>query len=137
AVWPMTERCPRAATLWHDFRHKTAKVACKDLHNPVLASNFEGNVETIPGGDQMVGWGQQPYFTQFNSRGKMVFDGRFTAPINSYRAYRFRWTGFPTTQPRVATKGGKKTITVYASWNGSNVVKNWRVLGGASPQSLR
>ena len=84
----------------------------------------------------MIGWGQQPYFTEFNSRRRMVFDGRFIAPINSYRAYRFRWTGTPATQPAVAATGGKRT-TVYASWNGSNLVKTWRVLGGSSPQSLR
>jgi hypothetical protein len=132
---PRIHRQSRGLTLHLNFRHMTATVVAEDLHNPALVSNFEGNDQQLPGGGQMIGWGQQPYFTEFNSRGRMVFDGHFVGPINSYRAYRFRWTALPATQPAVAATGGRRT-TVYASWNGANVVKTWRVLGGSSAKSL-
>ena len=41
----------------------------QDVHSPALAASFEGNVQELPGGDDFVGWGQQPYFTEYDSRG--------------------------------------------------------------------
>lgn len=106
-------------------------------HTPALSTNFEGNVQVLPNGGVFIGWGQQPYFTEFNSAGKMVFDAHFTVPTSSYRAYRFPWSGQPLTQPAIALGSGSNGATdVYASWNGATDVAKWRVLGGASASTL-
>ena len=34
--------------------------------------------QVLPNGDVFVGWGQQPYFTEFNASGQQIFDARFT-----------------------------------------------------------
>ena len=84
-----------------------------------------------------VGWGQQPYFTEFNAAGKQMFDARFTSNTSSYRAYRFPWTGQPTTPPSIAAGANNDTTTeVWASWNGATTVSSWRVLAGPSAGSL-
>jgi hypothetical protein len=114
----------------------TAKLQTQYVHSPRLRANFEGNLQQLPGGDILLGWGQQPYFTEFSADGKLVLDGRFVDDNSNYRAYRFPWTGRPLTQPAVAASAGR-TPTVYASWNGSTDVASWRVLGGSSSHTLR
>jgi Arylsulfotransferase (ASST) len=127
----------RALFIRVDTIHRTVRLVRAIDHSPKLTSNFEGNVQLLANGDSFVGWGQQPYFTEYNSRGRTVFDARFVDENNSYRAYRFPWNGAPLTPPAVAaSKSGKNTI-VYASWNGATSVASWRVLAGAAPTSLR
>ena len=75
--------------------------------------------------------------TEFNSRGRPVFDARFVGANSSYRAGRFMWRGMPVTRPSIATGTSRGATTVYASWNGATQVAGWRVLGGASASGLR
>jgi hypothetical protein len=114
----------------------TATVAYQRDHSPPLLSSYEGNDEQLPDQDEFVGWGQEPYFSQYNSQGQLVFDGRFVDANISYRAFRFQWTGTPATLPAVVTArhGGK--MTVYVSWNGATNVVSWRVFGGSIASRL-
>lgn len=115
----------------------TARLVIQDDHAPSLLADFEGNVQQLPNYDDFVGWGQQPWFSQYDQRGRLVLDGRFVGGTSSYRAYRFRWTGTPPTIPAIAAgRSGADTI-VYASWNGDTAVTAWRVLSGASSGALR
>ena len=82
-----------------DGQEKTATLVAQDLHAPALTASFEGNVQELRDGDEFVGWGQQPYFSEFDSSGQMVFDGRFVGNNSSYRAYRYPWIGTPRTPP--------------------------------------
>ena len=126
----------RAITIHLDSKTKTATLQTQDLHSPALAAAFEGNVQELPGGDDFVGWGQQPYFSEYNSKGQVDFDGRFVGNNSSYRAYRFPWIGKPATSPSVSVSTSGATTNVYVSWNGATQVASWRVLGGASATSL-
>jgi hypothetical protein len=85
-----------------------------------------------------VGWGQQPYFSEFNAAGQEVFDARFTSNTSSYRAYRLGWSGQPTTPPSIAVAPNNDATTeVWASWNGATTVSSWQVLAGDSPSSVK
>src|SRR5205085_74258 len=98
---------------------------------------YEGNLQVLPGGGSVVGWGQQPFFTEFGARGRTVLDAKFVAPTSSYRVYAFpSWAGTPAGPPAVAATNSGPTTTVYASWNGSTQTAWWSVLGGAKPGSL-
>jgi hypothetical protein len=121
-----------------DFHTHTARAVATYRHVPPLAVGAEGNVQQLPNDDAFIGWGESPYFSEFTPGGQMVFDARFVANDASYRAYRFAWTGRPTTTPAIAVMGGRgSTRTVYASWNGATAVSAWRVLGGNAPGLLR
>ena len=73
----------------------------------------------LPNGDVLVGWGSEPYYTEFRNDGTLVLDAEF-AEGQSYRAFRFPWIGTPTEVPAVAvSRDGVGHLTVYASWNGS------------------
>jgi hypothetical protein len=126
----------RGLVLVLDFKHKTAKLALQDTHSPPLIADFEGNFQPLPGLNAFVGWGQQPYFTEFDRGGRIVLDGRFVSNTSSYRAYRFQWTGTPAVPPAVVTRTSRGTTTVYVSWDGATAVSFWRVLGGSNATGL-
>jgi len=126
----------RGITVHLDQKDMTATLVDQELHAPALAASFEGNVQELPGGDDFVGWGQQPYFSEFDPHGQVVFDGRFVGNNSSYRAYRFPWIGTPTTLPSVAASTAGASTNVYVSWNGATKVASWRVFAGASEDAL-
>lgn len=115
----------------------TARQVAQHVHTPQVSANFEGNFQQLPNRDDFIGWGQQPYFSEYDPRGRLVFDGHFVDFVASYRAYRFPWTGVPRTSPAVAASNSARTTTVYASWNGATNVSGWRVIGGPSPTALK
>jgi hypothetical protein len=116
---------------------RTATLTGEYFHHPGLTADFEGSAQALAGGDTFVGWGQQPYFSEFDPTGKLDFDAHFVAPTSSYRAYRLPWAGHPVTFPAVAAAHGRRNATtVYASWNGATDVASWRVLAGPSATKL-
>ena len=127
----------RAVALRLDTVHHTAVLAADFTHSPSLLSHYEGGVEPLADGDDFVGWGEQPYFTEFNPAGQIVLDGRFGDGNTTYRAFRSPWTGTPHTRPVLAMSSKDGHSTVYASWNGATLVTTWRVLTGPSPRALK
>jgi hypothetical protein len=117
--------------------NNTATLLQQFDHSPAISANFEGNAQPLPNGDTFVGWGQQPYFSEFNANGQEIFDARFTSNTSSYRAYRMGWTGQPNTPPSIAAAANNDaTSDVWASWNGATTVASWQVLAGPSTRSL-
>jgi hypothetical protein len=134
---PAVHAQSRAITLRIDRRQRTAKLVRADTHYPALLANYEGDTQRLEDGGDFVGWGEQPYFTEFDRSGRIVLDGRFVDANSSYRVFRFPWRGTPDTPPSVAGSVSGPRMTVYASWNGATEVRTWRVLGGTSPSTLR
>src|SRR6185437_6606884 len=103
---------------------------------PPLLATSQGSMQVLDGGGAFVGWGSEPYYTQFAANGTEVLDGRF-ATGTSYRAFRYPWTGRPATRPSVALERPVgRPAAVYASWNGATDVTSWRVLGGPSSAAM-
>jgi hypothetical protein len=133
---PYVHSQSRALELRLDVNRRTATVAAQRLHSPPLLAAFEGDDQQLSDADEFVGWGQQPYFSQFNAKGKQVFDGRFVGSNLTYRAYRFAWSGRPATPPAFAVSRHGRKMTVFASWNGATGVAAWRVFGGKRPSKM-
>jgi hypothetical protein len=134
---PPTVRAGRAIRVSLNGANDTATLVSQYTHTPALKTNFEGNVQVLSNGDVFVGWGQQPYLTEFSASGQTLFDARFTSNTSSYRAYRMSWAGQPNTPPSVAVAPNNDgTTEVWASWNGATTVASWQVLAGPSPGSL-
>ncbi|HEY2160319.1 MAG TPA: arylsulfotransferase family protein [Solirubrobacteraceae bacterium] len=127
----------RALKLRLDLKRKTATGVWQHEHSPPLLSQFEGNYQQLPDADDLVGWGQQPFFTEYDPHGQLIVDGRFVGTTSSYRVYKFPWQGQPQKPPDAAASTSGKTTTVYASWNGATTVSGWRVLSGPSATVLR
>jgi hypothetical protein len=127
----------RGLDLWLSFRNHTAWVGSQWLHSPSLLADFEGNVQQLATAFHLVGWGEEPYFTEYDRRGRVILDGHFVSQTSSYRAYRFAWSATPSTPPALVGSASGGTMTLYASWNGATNVASWRLLGGASATALQ
>jgi hypothetical protein len=103
-----------------------------------LKAGSQGNVQPLASGNLFLGWGSEPWFSEFGSTGQLLFDARMPNGDQSYRAYRFPWTGTPAGAPSIAASAPSSSgpVTVYASWNGATQVASWRVLGGPSAHQL-
>lgn len=106
-------------------------------HHPALSSGSQGNIQQLANQNMFVGWGPEPYFSEYSASGQLLFDAHLHGSYESYRGYRFPWTGTPAGAPLVAAApaaGGR--VSVYASWNGDTLTASWQVLAGSSPGTL-
>lgn len=115
-----------------DMASHTATLVQRYTSPDVAQAPSQGDTQLLPGGDVFVGWGQQEAVSQFTRDGSLVFEARFPKKDNSYRAYRFPWSGHPLSKPAASATGS----AVYASWNGATAVASWRVLTGVSAGRL-
>jgi hypothetical protein len=131
---PKLRKQSRGLVLRVDERHRTVALVHSFVHTPPLVAVDQGNMQRLPNGHYLVGWGHQPYVTEFGPHGKPLLDLRFgRSGVDSYRAYRFAWVGRPHSKPSIAVDGD----TLYVSWNGATEVRSWQLLGGPDKKKLR
>ncbi len=104
--------------------------------SPSVLATSQGNVQVMPDGNTLVGWGSAQYLSEFDRSGHQRFSAHFYAPIGSYRDYRAQWYGQPSGTPYAAAAATSSGTTLYASWDGATDVAAWQVLAGPSPTSL-
>ncbi len=127
----------RAIVLQVDEQARTATLVRAFEHPAPLLARSQGNVQVLPGGNVLVGWGDAGYVSEFAANGKVVFDATYPAAGQSYRNYRLAWTGRPADPPAVAAVSGPGgSVTVFASWNGATEVATWDVHAGPSAGAL-
>ncbi|HEV2922399.1 MAG TPA: arylsulfotransferase family protein [Solirubrobacteraceae bacterium] len=116
------------ARLIHTYQHPG---------NPLVADS-QGNMQTLPDGNVVIGWGSVPSVSELGNAGELLFDAHTPPGYSSYRAFRFPWTGHPLGQPQVSARllAAKDSTAVFASWNGASEIDSWRVLAGTSPSAL-
>jgi len=120
-----------------DEENMTAELAEKPyVHPDGLLAPSQGNMQITDNGNRLVGWGSQPWFTEFTPDGEVQLLGTYYARNSSYRTYRGDWTGKPTDRPAVATSATGNGATVWVSWNGATEVTDWRVLSGPDADNL-
>jgi hypothetical protein len=102
-----------------------------------LVSGTQGNQQFLSNGNVFMGWGQQPFYSEYSKTGKLLLSVRLPDPDESYRAFRQVWHGFPTTKPAAAARVSGRNTRVYASWNGATEVNAWRILAGSSSHRLK
>jgi hypothetical protein len=95
-------------------------------------SEYMGDTQPLQNGNTFIGWGSEPYFTEYGPAGKRLLEARFPGNDLSYRTLREPWIGEPLTDPTGAARQAGGATTVYASWNGATEVASWRVLAGSS-----
>ena len=107
------------------------------------ASFAMGNVQRLPNGNSLIGWGAlTPTLTEVTPGGEKAFEmmlGPYEDPDwlgATYRAFRFPWEGAPTTRPRLVARPEMTETAVYYSWNGATAVDAWRLYGGSAPDDL-
>lgn len=133
---PAREAESRALVERIDPADRTATLVRAYLPPGGLLAGALGSVETLPGGDVVVGWGTAPVFTEYSRAGSLLYEASLPAGDDSYREYRDPWSATPTTRPAVVLSGSGASTVVNVSWNGATAVRSWRVLGGSTRRSL-
>ena len=128
----------RGIVLELDEEAMSATLVAEYTHPEKVFSDTQGNVQVLPNGNAFVGWGSEPFFSEFSHDGRLLFDASFPPELESYRAFRFPWKGYPQNDPAVTAElGPDDEMTLYASWNGATEVATWEVLVGPSPDRLK
>jgi hypothetical protein len=122
---------------------RTATLVKRYEHPDAVVAQSQGNALPLSNGGFFVGWGQVNRMTEFNAEGDVVFDATHTGDqsesfgvISSYRAFKGAWNGVPSGKPAIASQAAGAGATVWASWNGSQAVRQWRVLTGPDANGL-
>lgn len=109
------------ATLYH--RHKRPDGGL---------SQAKGNVQYLPNGNILGGWGENAYVTEYSKPGgKIVYEASFASTrFANYRAYKMEFTAHPNSIPdtkafATANARGELTTSIYVSWNGATEVVQW------------
>ncbi len=128
----------RGVVLRTDEANRTVTLERQYVHPLALLATSQGSVQVLPNGNVFVGWGAEPYFSEFAPDGTLLFDATFPAAKQSYRSFRFDWLGTPTEMPALAVDpvpGG--AVHASVSWNGSTEVASWELLAGERADALR
>jgi Arylsulfotransferase (ASST) len=100
-------------------------------------STSQGNMQLLPNSNILIGWGSEPFISEFSREGELLFEAHFPPGGESYRAFRFTWSGQPTDEPALAVEQGPDDkLKLYASWNGATEVATWEVLAGPRQSRL-
>jgi hypothetical protein len=125
----------RGLILQLDHRRHRATLVRQFARSTSTSAQSEGSLQRLPGGNVFVGFGSEPFFSEFSSRGKLLLDASLPQDDGTYRTYRFPWSAKPKTKPVIVAQrhGG---VSLYASWNGATRVAKWQFLAGQSGGSL-
>jgi hypothetical protein len=115
----------------------TATLVSSFVHPTALLAASQGDFQPLAGGNWFVGWGQEPFFSEFSPEGEDLFDAHLPARYQSYTVLKFPWSGQPKTAPALAIDPSTHPISAYVSWNGATEVAGWRLLGGSSESKLQ
>lgn len=131
-----------------------------------IASFRKGGMQVLENRNVLLGFGNQPAFTEYASNGTILWDVRMGPVMTSYdretadnyRSYKFNWTGTPYWGPKIAAgprvgnwsqmmaparKDGKwyewanaTMDSAYFSWNGATELKTWMLFAADHPLEL-
>lgn len=118
----------RGMLLSIDQDAKTAKLIQDFTNKNQTFGEFMGSAQAIDPSNEttnfMLGYGSEPYFAELDHEGNVLLDVQLAlSDVTSYRVYRQKWEGKPTTDPDMSLNG----THVYFSWNGATEVETWEV----------
>jgi len=134
---PAEEKQSRALILGVDTKamHVTLRKAYVHPGRRMVAGAM-GNAQLLADGRMFVGWGTEPFFSEFAPDGRLLLDGSLGRGAPSYRAFTDHWAGRPAEPPAAAARHRAGGATVYASWNGATDVGSWTFFAGKTASSM-
>lgn len=111
----------------------TAELVQTYIHPSGILSTSQGSMQTLPNGNVLLGYGFNGVVTEFSPTGTALCDAFFEAltyigsgDVQSYRAFKNHWTGYPNTPPDLVLRNG----VFYVSWLGATEVREWELRSG-------
>lgn len=123
----------RALVLDVDLTARRVRLAHSYASPSRLLTSSMGNAQLLPDGHLFVGFGNDPYSTEFAPDGRVVANLEMPEGQHSYRAYRLAWQALGEGRPAAAVRARRDgRLRLYASWNGATEVARWRVLASSA-----
>jgi hypothetical protein len=94
---PVIESPSRGLKMFLNMGKMRAELIQEYLPRPYMEVGSQGSVQVLPNGNVFVGWGADPYYSEYTADGKLFYEARLPTGINSYRAFRSPWTATPAT----------------------------------------
>jgi hypothetical protein len=133
-----TDKESHGLVLKLDEDKMTATLERSYAHPDKWRAASQGNMQLLLHDNVFMGWGSESVFSEFDSDGELIFDASFPPRVESYRAFRFPWSGHPSDPPAaVAERASKDEVKIYASWNGATEMAAWQALAGPDPERLK
>jgi hypothetical protein len=126
----------RALVIALDTDNMRATLHRQYTHRPRALAHALGSLQVLPNGHVLVGWGTEPYFTEYGRDGKIHLDAKLPKGGQNYRAFRLPWVGKPVEPPRLKVLSRKGHRTLFVSWNGATEVASWRLESGLTRSSF-
>lgn len=133
--WEQNATESRGMVLTMDYTSMTVELAEQTLPYNASLSESQGSMELQPNSNWLMGWGQEPYLSEYSHDGTMLWSAQFgVGNVQGYRASRGNWTAYPTTTPamNVTKDDTAATYDIYVSWNGATEISSWELLGSDS-----
>ncbi len=124
----------RGLVLALDQKRMRASLVHAYTHRPKMLAHAFGSVQAQPNGNVLVGWGTEPYYTEYTADGAIVLDAKLPHGGQNYRTLRFPWTATPAEPPRLASDPAGSMM--YVSWNGATGVHAWQLLAGSRADAI-
>ena len=133
SAFPPVRKFSRALAIRLNEGARTASLISAASHPRKVLTATQGNQQTLPNGNFMVGWGSQRQLTEYGPAGNVLFNAALSLGYESYRTYRLPWVGLPRSRPVVAAADEPGAGTdAYMSWNGATEVATWELFAGSS-----
>jgi hypothetical protein len=134
---PAEEAHARGLRLDVNEGERTVALRQAYIHPAGFVAANQGSMQLLADGRVFIGWGNEPYFSEFSSAGELVLDGQLPIGVRSYRAFEQLWSGAPDDRPALAVEanpGGG--VIAYASFNGATEIATWQILAGTERDRL-
>ena len=137
SAFPPVRKFSRALAIRLNHSNRTARLLSATRHPRRLLAATQGNQQSLPNGNFLVGWGSQRQLTEYTPSGTPLYNAALSLGYESYRSYRLPWVGLPRSRPVVAATDEPGAGTdVYMSWNGATEVATWELFAGSSASTL-
>ncbi|MBD3919333.1 arylsulfotransferase family protein [Paenibacillus sp. PR3] len=128
-----------------DMEKMTAVADRTYYHDPALFVISQGNMQQLPNGNKFVGWGQDPYLSEFAEPGNtpddpavnLLYEVQYSNQNLSYRTFKKEWVGLPLNPPNLVVHISDEVASLFVSWNGSTETVAWKVLAGTALDCLQ
>ncbi|TVY80467.1 hypothetical protein LSUE1_G004431 [Lachnellula suecica] len=126
-----------------DEEHMTAELVGEYINPNHVRAVSQGSMQVLENGNVFLGYGNAAAFTEYAANGTVLCDAHFgpqirfgSAEVQSYRAYKYAWHGWPLTDPEVSIlTDTSDNWNFYASWNGATEVDAWILQGASDPEA--
>ncbi len=101
------------------------------------SSKFMGNAQVLGNGNVVVGWGSEPFVTEFAPDGSIVLDAEAAARRPELPCVPLPLGRRPSTRPALVYRSARDGRKLFVSWNGATEVAAWQLLAGPTARGAQ